>query len=292
VLSVSKAGSGTVTSSDGNISCGSTCSHNYNSGTQVTLTATASQGYTFGNWAGCDSVHSNVCTVTMNNARSVTATFTANSTQVGLSPTALVFPSTLVGTGNNNPLTLTLTNLGTNNLTIGGVAINGANPGDFVNWGGCGGQTLPRNGYCRIQVVFIPTTIGLRSANLAINTSDPLLPVANVPLTGTGTAGVAVLSPTSHNFGTIRSGQTSAPFTFTLSNSGTATLSINTINITGSPQRFNLTHNCGSTLAAGAGCQISVRFAPQNPGSYTNTLVVNTQAPGNSVQATLTGTGN
>ncbi len=292
VLSVSKIGSGTVTSSDGNINCGSTCSHNYSSGTQVTLTATASQGYSFSNWAGCDSVQSNVCTATMNNARTVTATFTSNSTQVSLSPTTLAFPSTLVGTGNNNPLMLTLTNVGPNNLIIGGVAVNGANPGDFVNWGGCGGQTLPRNGYCRIQIVFVPTTTGLRSANLAINTSDPALPVANVPLTGTGSAGVAVLSPTSHNFGTVRSGQTSAPFTFTLNNTGTATLSMNTINITGSPQRFNLTQNCGSTLAAGANCQISVRFVPQNPGNYTNTLIVNTQAPGNNVQATLTGTGN
>ncbi len=78
VLTVSKSGQGTVTSNDGYINCGSSCSHNYNSGTQVTLTAAASSGYTFSNWAGCDSVQSNTCTVTVNNARTVTATFTSN----------------------------------------------------------------------------------------------------------------------------------------------------------------------------------------------------------------------
>ncbi len=259
----------------------------------MTLTATASSGYTFGNWAGCDSVQGNTCTVTMNNARTVTATFTPNGTQVSLSPTTLAFPPTLVGTGNNNALLLTLTNLGPNSLTVSAVAINGANPGDFVNWGGCSGQTLPKNAYCKIEMVFVPTTTGPRTANLAITTNDPVLPVANVPLTGTGTAGVAVLSPTSHNFGTVLSGQTSAPFTFTLNNTGDASLSINTINITGSPLSFALTHNCaGSTLAAGASCQINVRFIPPKPGSYTNTLIVNTATPGNNVQATLTGTGN
>ena len=292
VLTVTTVGQGTVTSGDGYVNCGIACSHSYNSGTQVTLTATASTGYTFSSWGGCDSVQSNTCTVTMNSARTVAATFSASSTHVSLSPTTLAFPATLVGTGNNNPLTLTLTNVGTSSLTVSGAAINGSNPGDFANWGGCGGVTLPSNGYCKIQIVFLPTTTGARTANLAITTNDPQLPVANVPLTGTGTAGLAALSPTTHNFGTVKSGQTSAVFTFTLNNTGTASLSLNTINITGSPLVFTFARTCGSTLAAGASCQINVKFAPHNPGNYTNTLVVNTAAPGNNVQATLTGTGN
>jgi hypothetical protein len=87
LLTVSKTGRGTVTSSDGDINCGSTCSHNYNSGTQVTLTATATQGWTFSNWASCDSVQNNTCTVTMNNARTVTATFTTNGYLLTVSKT-------------------------------------------------------------------------------------------------------------------------------------------------------------------------------------------------------------
>ena len=79
-LSVAKVGSGTVISNDGFITCGDTCSHSYGSGTTVTMTATAAQGWRFGSWSGCDSVQSNICTVTMNTFRTVTATFIAQYT--------------------------------------------------------------------------------------------------------------------------------------------------------------------------------------------------------------------
>jgi len=89
-LSVSKAGagSGTVTSSPAGISCGTTCSHAFASGTDVTLSAAAAQGSAFSGWSGaCSGM---TCTVHMNQARSVTATFTSSS------PTALfTMPSTI-----------------------------------------------------------------------------------------------------------------------------------------------------------------------------------------------------
>jgi hypothetical protein len=67
--------SGTEVSADGNINCGSACAYNYTFGTPVTLTATAASGWTFSNWTGCDIVNGNLCTVTMNYARTATATF-------------------------------------------------------------------------------------------------------------------------------------------------------------------------------------------------------------------------
>ncbi len=84
-LSVSKGGlgTGTVTSSPAGISCGSTCSANYASGTSVTLTAAAAAGSTFAGWSGACSGTGN-CTVSMSAARSVTATFdVARTTSVG-----------------------------------------------------------------------------------------------------------------------------------------------------------------------------------------------------------------
>lgn len=75
-LSLSKSGngSGTVTSSPAGISCGSTCSHTYPTGTSVTLTAVAASGSTFAGWSGA-CTGTATCTVTMNLARSVVATF-------------------------------------------------------------------------------------------------------------------------------------------------------------------------------------------------------------------------
>ena len=50
VLTVSKTGSGTITSSPSGINCGSDCSESYEDGTEVTLTATADDGWGIGNW--------------------------------------------------------------------------------------------------------------------------------------------------------------------------------------------------------------------------------------------------
>jgi hypothetical protein len=70
----SGAGSGTVTSADGGINCGSTCNASYSSGTSVTLIAAPTSGSTFTGWKGA-CTGTGTCTVTMNAAMSVTATF-------------------------------------------------------------------------------------------------------------------------------------------------------------------------------------------------------------------------
>src|SRR5437867_11842902 len=82
-LTVNRAGtgSGTVTSSDGLISCPSSCTATYDSSTSVTLTASPATGSAFGSWSGCTTVSGATCTVTMTAAKSVTATF--NVAEIG-----------------------------------------------------------------------------------------------------------------------------------------------------------------------------------------------------------------
>ena len=76
-LTVSKSGNGTgsVTSSPAGISCGATCSATYDGGTVVNLTATPAATSSFAGWSGACS-GTGACMVTMDAARSVTATFT------------------------------------------------------------------------------------------------------------------------------------------------------------------------------------------------------------------------
>ena len=75
-LSVSKAGSGTVTGAG--IDCGTDCSDLYKADEIVGLTATPSPGHTFTGWSG-DCAGTGTCTVTMSQARSVIATFAPDS---------------------------------------------------------------------------------------------------------------------------------------------------------------------------------------------------------------------
>lgn len=69
--------SGSVTSTPTGITCpGSQCTSNFPSGATVTLTASPSPGSYFDYWAGCGSTFAeSTCTVTMDQARSVTAYF-------------------------------------------------------------------------------------------------------------------------------------------------------------------------------------------------------------------------
>jgi hypothetical protein len=90
-LSVAKAGSGsgTVTSSPAGISCGTTCSSNFSSGTVVTLTETPGSGSSFSGWSGACSGTATTCSVTMSGAEPVTAIFAS-----------LTMPLTVVKMGN------------------------------------------------------------------------------------------------------------------------------------------------------------------------------------------------
>jgi hypothetical protein len=79
-LSVSVAGSGTVSSSPAGIDCGTNCSEMFEYGTVVALTATPANGWTFVDWGGACS-GTGACVATIDGVESVTATF-------ALAPTA------------------------------------------------------------------------------------------------------------------------------------------------------------------------------------------------------------
>ena len=78
LLTVTRAGDGggSVTSNPSGISCGLDCSQHYTAGTVVTLTASANSQSVFTGWTGpCSGT--GTCSVTMEAATSVTATFSA-----------------------------------------------------------------------------------------------------------------------------------------------------------------------------------------------------------------------
>ncbi len=71
-------GAGTVTSNPAGINCGSVCSVVASTGTPVTLTATPDAGVTLVGWSGGGCSGTNSCTVPMNTATTVTATFSSS----------------------------------------------------------------------------------------------------------------------------------------------------------------------------------------------------------------------
>jgi len=69
-------GSGTVTGAPPGINCAPTCSHNYNHGDGVTLTATPDTGSLFDHWSGDCTGTTSTCDLIMTQDRTLSATFT------------------------------------------------------------------------------------------------------------------------------------------------------------------------------------------------------------------------
>ncbi len=74
-VSITKTGSGTISSADKFISCGSKCGAGYNQGAQVSLTAAPASGSLFVGWGGACSGNLLTCTLTANDALNVIANF-------------------------------------------------------------------------------------------------------------------------------------------------------------------------------------------------------------------------
>jgi hypothetical protein len=107
-------------------------------------------------------------------------------------------------------------------------------------------------------------------------------------------APVVSLSPTSLTFTALAVGSTSASQTVTLTNSGNAALNISSISVGASSSyenQFSQTNNCGTSLAMGANCIITVSATPTLVGPVTASISITDNAAGSPQTVGLTGTG-
>jgi len=105
-------------------------------------------------------------------------------------------------------------------------------------------------------------------------------------------APAVVLSPTSLTFGDQLATTASTAQTLTLSNGGTAALSVTSVGIIGTNAGdFSQTNNCGTSVAVSASCSINVTFTPSASGSRSGTLSIADNASGSPQTFSLVGTG-
>jgi hypothetical protein len=99
----------------------------------------------------------------------------------------------------------------------------------------------------------------------------------------------AVLSKTSVSFGAQNTG-TKTTKTDTLTNTGGFPLTITSITVT-APFTANSTCPIGSTLAAGAACNININFAPGSDGNYTGSVSIVSNALTSPSAISISGSG-
>jgi hypothetical protein len=162
-----------------------------------------------------------------------------------------------------------LRNPGSGPLTFRSIAATG----DFTQTNNCGSGLMPGDG-CTIAVTFKPTAAGTRSG--AVTFSDDATPTGatqTVALTGTGIAAapLVTVTPESLQFPDEEVGTTSLAQTLTLKNNSAAAVTLGKSAI---PAGFDVSTNCGSTLAKGASCLAHVSFAPAAAGPVAGTISV------------------
>jgi hypothetical protein len=188
------------------------------------------------------------------------------------------------------PRAVTLTNRGPEPLSVTGVTITGANPGQFSQTNNCGIVTFELvETTCTISVVFRPTSAGVKSALLNVSTVG--MGTKSVSLSGDGGATFSV-DPTSHAFAPQPITTASASKAVTVSNTGTVALPINNVRIVGTnANQFSQSHNCGASLPIGASCVVQVVFQPTTAGAKSANLNITGGSGAGSRIVSVSGTG-
>ncbi len=205
-----------------------------------------------------------------------TVSFTAASTiPDSLSPKTLSFAKVVQTASKTLSVTLT-NNATTGSITLTGASIGGANAGDFAVTGGSCGGSLAAASSCTYAVTFTPSTENAESGTLSIAVAeDPNGGPPAVGLSGTGATPLKV-APAAVAFPTLKGGKTSLPKTVTVTNNGSATLTISESVGGANAGDFAVTGGtCGATLAGGgASCTYTLTFTPSIVGAETATLGV------------------
>jgi hypothetical protein len=200
-----------------------------------------------------------------------------------LSPLGVTFGTISVGTASAQQ-TVTLTDSGNANLSIGGISISG----DFSESNNCG-ASLEAGASCQIEVTFTPTATGTMNGALTVTDNAATSP-QSISLSGTGLipgAAEITLAPAALTFSGQMLGSSSSSQIVTLTNNGGSSASISGVTITGD---FKQTNNCGTLAANGGTCSIAVTFAPSTYGARTGALTIANNAGGPQTVG-ITGTG-
>ena len=202
-------------------------------------------------------------------------------------PAFTVYPNQLTfsaqGLGTTSPAQVfTVRNVGSGVLNTNSVTTTG----DFGETNNCGG-VVGGAAKCVVSVTFSPTSRGARAGTVVFSNNAADSP-QTLNLTGTGVSPVINLSPNTLTFPSEPVNTTAPTQTVSMSNSGVDASTITSITVSGD---YTQTNTCGTSLAAGANCTITVAFTPTLNGTRNATLSVLDNSAGTPHTVSLTGTG-
>jgi hypothetical protein len=160
------------------------------------------------------------------------------------------------------------------------------------------------SGSATFSNLIVSTATGSDTLTATLGLNPNLAPALNLTVESdtfqaTAPQPAVLLSTNALTYGSLNEGEQSASQQVTLTNTGSATLSISSIAMTGSnPSSFHFgntayiyPNGCGTTLAAGASCVIHGHFAPIAVGPLAALVSIVDNAPNSPQTITVGGTG-
>lgn len=189
-----------------------------------------------------------------------------------------------------------VTSTGNEPLQISSVSVTNAVAHGYSVVEDCTTRSPLSNGQtCSVTVRFQPTTVGVKPQQTLQIASNAVGGTASVFVRGEGVpvpAPIAQFDPVALAFGAQTAGWDYPARSVRLRNTGNAPMLITAVRVEGSGYTLAQASPCGSSLAAGAHCDIPVRFHAAAAGaSYTGAVVVENNAAGSPHQAALSGSG-
>ena len=205
-----------------------------------------------------------------------------------ITPGSLNFGSEAVGS-QGQPLSILLYQSGNTTISIDSVSTTG----DFQIYYFAQCVLIPETIQpCGALLSFRPTQAGTRTGTLQINSSGGTQYASLVGVGITGTVGVTV-APTSISYATQVVKTLSAYQSVVITNTGTGTLNLTSISLTGAAAGdFVLVNeDCGASIAPGANCFVEIGFKPTVRGVRSAALSIVDNASNSPQTVPLTGVG-
>ncbi|MBI4462404.1 MAG: choice-of-anchor D domain-containing protein, partial [Acidobacteria bacterium] len=212
---------------------------------------------------------------------------------LSVSPLSVDFGDVVVGT-TSSPVSVTVMNAGSANLTVNSVFFTGSSAFALSAPLPSFPTVLPPGGSFNVGHTFSPSTTGLATGTMTVSSDAGTV---DVPFSGNGiSAGVPAISasPTSINFGDVAVGSSST-VSVTISNVGSADLFITNIDFTSpSPAMIGFFYTSSSrtfTLTPGQNVTVNVAFQPPSVGPASDQLQIDSNAPSSPTFVPLSGNG-
>ncbi len=188
--------------------------------------------------------------------------FDVNEPAIRWTPSSLDFGE--LPEGDEASDTVTLTNLGTDDLTLDGADLSDDSSTDFHPGDSPVATRLAPGEVIQVHVSYLPSDEGEDEGWLLIDSDDPLHPQVEIPMTGRRTQVPEIaLDPPQLLFGEIDVGQT-GDAEADICNDGDASLTLGQLVLSGA-DTFALVDDPSDTLLSPGACvPLSVSFAPED----------------------------